>query len=393
MRDRSFYVHKRKPGDCGQAPELAIFYPGTSSQVPVIELGNLVFKGGVSVWAAKAKGIGYDGYATDDNWHKVPFHDILTGGSGVKIRGCGQNLKKKVRLKCCAPNCTEIGERTAIEVRAIASCEYPMWNNWVSPKEVFFQCGCVETCCQRLHKLADEFNSDPDSPVTATVIGWEFIELESKVEGVDFTVLSWEGLTEPDVIVPNFRVGYTAYTIKDWFGQEIVGPCEPDMCMYVVEIFHYSKRPWREHAGTSNPVTDPSNYKIVLETTTVVFQPYNENSMDAYYALLELLESQDVLHVKIIDTAMGDYPTYPYCLLRDDAGDEAALQTAQTDYLGAVNLISLTRSFYENGRSFYSVTSKSGNPPAQVGNDVVNPGFCGADDKPCSEADACEPEI
>lgn len=396
MKDRSVFVHTRQQGDCGDSPVNAVFYSGATADVPVVQAGNLVFKGAIS--DVKARGIGFDGPALNNNWPKLPLFDVLTGGAGVKIRACNPSRKKKMRFKCCSTSqCNDSTERTAIEVRAISNCEFPKWQTWVGPKEVYFQCGCTESCCQKLRKLESQFNMDADSPVTATVVNigtdW-FIELESKVAGLDFHVLAVENLTEGDIIVPNFQQGFTAKSMKGWFGADIVGPCDPDKCMTVVEVFFWDRVVDRGFSGTTNPATDPSKYDIIKNQFTLVFDKSNANSLAAFNATLTALTGTDERNKRLVSTEASDFPVFHYCIIRTDAGSLANLETARTGYTTGV--ISLSRQFYVNGKSYYTLVSTSDTPPTPItigeNVDVVNRGGCGIDDRPCLEPDGC-PEI
>jgi len=384
MRERPFGVHKRQPGDCGQSPELAIYYSGATTEVPVLEFGNIVFKGGTSLYPAKTTGIGTgDGSATASNFHKLPYQNILNGGSGVKIRSCGTDLKQKVRFMCLTPGACEIDETVSVEVRAIADCEHPKWMNWSNPKEAYFELGCIETCTQKLNKLVSLFNSDPDSPVVASNVGNIYLELESKVAGVGFDVVRVQGLTEPDVIVPNFRRTYTAFKMREWFGDEIFGQCDADKCLSAIEIHEMVYEPVRKFGGTSNPATDPTHFEPVKKTVTVVFDPAITNSQSAYTALVALLNPtaySAALDKKAASTTASDFAVYGFCVTRTDAGSPANLATAQTDYTNS-NTVSVSRSDYQGGKSFYTVVSKVATAPTAVSGDTVAVGYCGEDDE------------
>jgi len=91
MRDSSVFVRTRKAGDCGDSPINAVWYTGATNAVPVLELGNIVFRGATSL--SKALGIGVNGKAYNDGEYKIPFDSILKGGSGVKIRACGTGAR------------------------------------------------------------------------------------------------------------------------------------------------------------------------------------------------------------------------------------------------------------------------------------------------------------
>lgn len=389
------FVKTRQPGDCWDAPVNAIFFSGANTDVPVLELGNVVFKGGTSL--SKAKGIGVEGFATDNNFYKIPFDTILKGGSGIKIRQCGTSLAKRVRMKCC--DTSTIGfddlERMAIEVRAISNCENPRWFPWVSPKEAYFECGTMQSCCQKLNRIAEEFNTDSDSPVTAEVSnnadGW-FIDLISKIPGLDFHVIAQEGLTDPDVIVPNFERGFTAKTMVDWFGAGQIIPGSADKCMTVIEVFNYLKKPYRGGAGTSNPLTDPSQFREVLNHTMLVFDDTNTNSLAAKNAFITLANGTSQYNDILAGSTAADFPTYHYCIERTDAGDAAALDAVRAEANYTPNVIKIGRSLYKNGKSYYDFHSLSGTAPTADTGDTVRAGYCGKDDLPCTQPDGC-PEV
>lgn len=385
-RDRNFGVHKRQAGDCGPTPEFAIYYSGATTAVPLLELGNIIFPGGSSAWPVKANGIGVDGGTQNRNVHKIPFNDIKTGGAGVRLRSCGSDLKQKYRFECHEPTCNDLQEKTAIQVQVFNTCEFPAWQTWTSPKEVYTELGCVDGCLQRLTLLRDAFNNDPDSPVVATLVGSTMIELEAKVAGLEFFILSQEGLTEADQIVPNFRRGLTSHRAIDWFGPDQFALTDADICLSAIEIISYTKQPERGQTGTSNPYTDNTIYRTVSQTTTVVFNPANSNSQAAYVALLAILNTAAAfatIDKRASTTTPSDFPVFAYCIIRTDANTSGTLATAQTDYVTG-NIISLSRTQYDivAGKSYYTALSKSGTAPTAVGSDVVNVGYCGEDDLP-----------
>ena len=393
MLDSSVFVKSRKPGDCGDSPINALYYDGTSTLVPVLSAGSIVFQGAKSY--SKSRGIGFNGpsSAPGNNFFKIAADDIQKGGSGVKVRACTPSLKKKSRFKCCSVNCAEFQERTAIEIKAISSCENQIWYTWVSMKEVFFECGCTESCCQKLNKLKAQFDNDPDSPVTATVVNvgddW-FIEIEAKVAGVDYLVKSSEGLTKEDVIVPNYLQSFTAGTMREWFPDSDINSLAADTCMDAIEVFFWDKVLVRGTSGTSNPLTDNSRYETILNKSIVVFKPGNANATAAKNAFLTILTGTDERNKRLLSTQAVDFAAYPYCIVRTDAGSAANLETVRTDY--PTGVLSLARSTYANGKSYYSLSSSSATVPTAVGTDVINRGFCGRDDMPCNVPDGC-PEI
>lgn len=393
MRDSSVFVRTRKAGDCGDSPINAVWYQGTTTAVPVLELGNIVFRGGTSL--SKALGIGVNGKAYNDGEYKIPFDSILKGGSGVKIRACGTALKKTVRFKCCDNQSSGDLERMAIDVRAVSNCEFPKWFPWVSPKEVWHECSITQTCCQKLEKLAAEFNADPDSPVVATVsnVGTDyFLYLESKIAGLDFVVISQEGLTEADQTIPNFYPNFSAKSMEGWFGDKVLLGGDLTRCMTVVEIFHYLDKPYRGAAGTSNPQTDPSKYHRVLTQTTLVFDDAVANSLAAKNALITLLNGTSQYNDVLDGSTAADFPIYEYCVTRTDAGDAAALTDARADYATGI-LTPIERLRYVGGKSYYTIKSSSGTVPTPDGTDVVVRGACGADDYPCTDPSNCpEPD-
>ena len=392
MRDSSIFPRTRKKGDCEDAPENAIFYTGATNALPVLEAGNLVFKGGTSF--KKAKGIGFDGLASGNNFFKIVFDQLQTGGAGVKIRSCGTALKKTVKFRCCGALPHDEFERMAIDIRLISSCEFPAWETWISPKEVFHECAKMQSCCQKLTELAKQFNQDLTSPVVATVsnVGEDwFLFLESKVAGMDFTILSQEGLTDAEVTIPNFRRAFTAGSMSDWFGDDFTMTGDLTRCLTVIELFHYNKKPYRGAAGTSNPATDNSQYREVLERTSVVFDDAVTNSLNAKNALITILTGTSEYNKRQLNTTARDFPTYDYCVVRTDAGDSAALEDARTDYATGI-LVPVTRKNYVAGKSYYAIRSSSGTIPTPDGADTVVRGTCGTDDYPCTTPDGC-PEV
>ncbi|MCE7039243.1 hypothetical protein [Dyadobacter sp. CY312] len=400
MRDSSYGGPRREIGDCGYAPNIAVYYDGSSPLVPVLRAGVLSFEGGQSF--DSGKGIGYNGPSTLGVW-SLDIDSILKGGAGTKIRCCNPSLKKKVRFKCCEPNCGENGERVYIELYNESSCEFPMneEDRWVEPFEVYFQCGCVETCCQKLRKLAALINKNKNSPAVATVVNvgtdW-FLELESKIAGKDFRIVGFEGLTPPDVIVPNYQQSFTAKSTKDWFPKEILGACDPNKCLAGLEMWFWDKRPFDEGVGsvTSNPTSEIYPFKLVLTHAIILFDPAIAASNTAFTRLKNILTGTTEYNKVLVSTDCDDFPIYKYCIIRTDAGDEAALEAVRADY--TEQIISISRVIHADGKSYYTLTSKSAILPVApevvepAVADVVNTGACGADDLPCNQPDGC-PEV
>lgn len=378
-RDRNFGVHKRQAGDCGPTPEFALYYSGATTAVPTLEFGNIVFTGATSAWPIKTLGVDFDGPTAGRNVHQIVFNDIKTGGAGVRLRAAGADLKQRYRFECLENTCNGLQEKTSIEVQVFNSCEFPLWETWNSPKEVFTEIGCIDSCTQRVTLLAAKINADVDSPVVATVVGTNMIEIEAKFAGMQIQVISYEGLTTPDQVVPNFKRIFTSRRAINWFGPAQFGLTDADINLSAVEIYHWDRQIVDRTAGTSNAQSNISVFQWVERTTTVVFNPANTNSQAAYTALVALLNQSAALDKRLVSTTPGDFAVYPYCIQRTDANTAGALATAQTDYVTG-NVISLGRTYYQGTKSYYTIQSKSATPPTAIGSDTIVIGYCGPDD-------------
>ena len=396
MRDSSYGGPRRAPGDCTNAPNVAVYYPGTTTDVPLLQAGNINFVGGIS-WDS-GRGIGHNGPSAPGVF-SIPFDKILKGGSGVKLRTCIASTKKKVRMKCCEPTCGEGGERTSVEIQQFSTCEFPVLTEdlWLQPYDVYFSCGCAQTCCQRLTKLAGLINADPKAPVVASVanVGEEwFFYLEAKVAGVNFKVQSWEGLTEPDEIVPNYTQEFTAAKTKGFFPTEVLGACDADKCLSACEFWFYDDIPDDSHGSigmTSNYLSAPSSFTTILRHAIVFFDPNVVNSAAALTALNVITAGTSEYNKIRTSSASADFVLYKFCISRVDDGGGTALTTTRANY--TTQVISLNRTKYDGTKSFYTLSTTSATPPTPNGSDVVVAGSCGADDYPCTVADGCpEPE-
>lgn len=400
MRDSSYGGPRRELGDCGYAPNIAVYYDGTSPLVPVIKAGVLSFEGGLSF--DSGKGIGFNGPSTLGTW-SLDYDSIAKGGTGTKLRCCNPSQKKKVRFKCCEPNCGENGERIAIELYHESSCEFPMneEDRWVEPFDVYFQCGCVETCCQKLRKLAALINKNSNSPAVATVlnIGTEwFLELDSKIAGKDFRVFSYEGLSAPVTVVDNYLQTFNALSVKNWFPKEVLDACSQDKCLSGLEMWFWDKRPFDEGVGTvtSNPTSEIYPFKLVMTHAIILFDPAVAQSVTAMEELLDILEGDSAYNNVLVSRDCDDFPVYRFCVTREDLGDEAALEEVRTDYDSEI--ISLTRKLYADGKSYYTIVTKdpvAPTPPVVVAPavaDVVSPGACDSSNLPCNQPEGC-PEV
>jgi len=398
MRDSSYGGPRRAIGDCGVSPDYAVYYDGGTASVPIFEAGVLKFPGGLSF--DSGKGIGVNGLSINGLF-SINRHDILPGGAGTKIRCCVASVKKKIRAKCCEPTCENNSERISVEMQVESTCENPTPSDeqWVEPVDVYFACGCIETCCQKLNKVAKLINLNPNSPAVATVVNvgtiW-YLDLEAKIAGHDFRLVSSEGLTPFEVIVPNFKQTINAKSVNNWFPTPVIGACDADKCLKAVEIWFWEDRPYDEAVGaiTSNPLTGSTHFRRVLSHLVVLFDPaVSQSGTTAYNALTTILTGTTEYNKVLLSTTCDDFVAYRFCITRLDAGNDAALTTVRADYTSQV--ISLTRTFYSAGRSYYTLTTKNSTPPTPVSTgdpavaDIVNPGPCGVDDFPCTVADGC----
>lgn len=399
MRDSSFGGPRRKDGDCGSPPAITTLYNENITGQPVVENGVLLFRGGKSF--DTGLGIGFNGSA-EKGVLAINYEDILKGGSGVKIRQCGEDLTKKVRLKCCENLCNEFGERLEIQLQKVSSCRFPEEDIWVQPYFTDTICGCISTCCQRLRALAKVINADENSLVTAEVVSvgadpetqeW-FLELTSKAVGKDFRLVSYEGLKEPVDVVPFAVQKFTAKDMVDWFPEEIISQCTPNKCLTVVEIWAKLSQEDDEASGrvTSNYLSPTSPLKSHVQHYAIVFDTSVSGISAKYTALITALGGGNNNYLRVAPSGLSATVevTYNYCLARTDAGDATALTAATTAYVtGSVTAIG--RSYYVNGKSYYTLTSTSATPPTPVSEsgDTVAVGICNETNLPCNSPDGC----
>ncbi len=81
-------------------------------------------------------------------------------------------------------------------------------------------------------------------------------------------------------------------------------------------------------------------------------------------------------------------PEFTYCISREDAGGDIALETIQDDY----GTTRITRKVYLNGKSYYELISNSATPPAAEGEDNIGSNSCfeGTSDAPPPAGEGAE---
>lgn len=368
-------------GDTSKAPDIALIYDGSNgSLVPVIEWGAVVFEGAIGV--QKAHGIGKNGSALNrNNAYRIAYQDILPGGAGTKIRGSVDSLKQKSRITALKPECGEYGDTIAITFERLNDAQYPgnQFMEWVEPIAVDFRCGCTETDCQKLEKLARQINSPERAeniPVTATfsnVGDLPVVEVESKVAGLGYRVKSSQGLSISQV-VPNYRTYFTAGDVRDWFGTPLALLSDPTKKLVCVELYYWEDVPTTNAVGvaTSNPLNEIYTYERIKKHAMIFFDPTVTNSQNAYTALITVLTGPNAYDRKLGSTTSDDFVVYSFTIERTDAGDAAALTTTRTNY--PTGVVSLDRTFRVNGKSYYTFRSTTATAPAANGADIVTPG-------------------
>lgn len=386
MQESSIFGN-RAPGDCRkQVRGTSIIYDGTSTTVPTLEHGVIIFGGGKTTDIGR--GIGVNGPADATQPFKLDYHSILNGGSGTRILNSLDPLKRKVRLTCKNLLCGQKGERLSLQLGAIESCEFPLtvWNRWLEPIDVNFECNCLETCCQRLARVAKLINERPDYPVVATTINIGdvyYLDIESKFAGLDFRVYGKEGFAEPKDIVPFSKQYNTGYEISAWFNQSVpLANANPTKKFTVVEIFYDAKVPTTNALGTatSNEQGDIYTFHYMPEIMRVVFDEATTQSNTAFTALKTILTGSSAYNRKLGLTTAVYNNVYRYMIVRTDAGDAAALTTTRGNYTGGY--VQLDRSAYQGGKSYYTFLSTTSTAPTANGSDVVTLGGFVIDDLP-----------
>lgn len=387
----------RLPGDCYQHGKHAIIYDGTSTTVPTLDKGVIVFGGGIST--EEARGIGVNGTAAA-GVYRLDYDSIKNGGTGTRKRGSVDPLAKKVQMACKKKKCGEAGDLFYLEVREVQTCQFPITNwQWYPAFEVAFECNCLETCCQRLSALVDQINQEPAAPVTAAVTNvgsdW-FITLTAKNAGQDFIVLAHEGLTEPKELVPYYKQQLTAAEVAKWFPNRTIPLLRdnPTKKMTVYEIYSTKKIPSTRAVGvaTSNEMGDIYVEELVDEITLVVFDTATTQSNTALSALETILTGTNAYNRKLDSTTVVDRAYYRYLITRTDAGDAAALTAVRADSAYTSNQIQLDRSAYYGGKSYYTLITTSATPPTAASGDTVTQGQFVPDDLPVTISSCPEPE-
>lgn len=390
----------RKPGDCRKHVRGATIYDGTSTEVPTVENGVLVLKGGISTEVTQ--GIGVDGPSTAGNPFRVEYNKLLSGGSGSRVRTSLDSLKPTKRLECKTLECGERDTDLYIEIIPIANCKNPTTDwQWAEPILVTFECGCRETCCQRLKKAAQEINMRSENggyyPVTATVVNVGtkyFLDITAKDFNQDFRFGALQGFNPPKTIVPYNAQQLTADDVAFWFPYKTIPllAANPTKKMTVVELYYREEYPTTNAVGgaTSNPLGDIYELSTRPEVHMVVFDAATAQSQTALTALITALTGTNAYNRKLGTSTSVDIVAYPYLVVRTDGGDAAALTDARTDY--TANIVRLDRKAYDGTKSYYALYTTSATPPTPDGSDVVTQGSWTTSDLPATVTGIACPE-
>ena len=370
---------RRRTVDCSPSPDVAIYYDGVTTAVPVLEAGNIVFRGAKT--SHPAGGVA-DAGAIDA--FSVPFATILAGGAGARVRGCVTATKQKYRLFCQAAGgaCARVDAPIGLQLAPVETCEDTYVYNDERPLMVFADPACVVTCCEALNQLAREFNIEYAHLGTAAVvqIGAEYaLEIETLKEGQRFRFITVNGLTAPQLVVPGRKPTYTNKAIKGWFGPEAVSAeCDttPEACIPVVEIFHekqYDGSP--VGALTSNMGQTNFTKETVTRSISCLFAS-NTNGNAAKAALITILNGGGNAYLdKLVTEEVFDKNLYPYTLIRTDAGTLAAYNTVKTQYTAALMVATAARDAVA-GKTYYTFYTNSATAPAIIAEsgDVIKVG-------------------
>ena len=360
------FIGYRQPGDCRPNADIVAYFSGETTDVPAVEVGNLVLRGSVS--NVVNQGINFNG--PGDGPLKIDWDTIKNGGSGVKLRCATLDLKQRIRFTVQKPQgCGDpISNVVALQLNPLESCNKGYEYDSELPLNLFKRCGGFETDCQITEEIARQFNWE------YAHLGRAYQTIESvngvnryalDIEALDpaqyFYIEQHEGLSRPRVIVPANKRNYTRALVRDWFGTSPKGPTLLDTdttLLNVIEIFTMKKVGTTfSGVATSSMETDTTTYTDVPVTITLVFET-NVNGNAAFAKVKSLLKGPGSGNgaapyiAKMLDDTCADTVMYPYTIARADDGSPAAFATIKTDY-PEVKTSYLAR--YVGGKSYYEV--------------------------------------
>lgn len=354
--------------DCGNAPDYAVLYDGTTTGNPTVATGVLSFVGGISLQGSRGIGYGLRGQE-----FAIPFQSILPGGGGVKVVNCTTKENKRVRFKCCGAECGDTNEEIVLQLTPIQVCEDPKWEVWQFDYRIVFDPACGDSCEIKLNKLAEEINTrDDEQRFIATVLqdaNNDWVLDITSVDGSNFRINYFSGLIGGDDIIGYHDHSLYASKMQQWFGKEIYDRCAADDCFNYVEIrFEES---WNEsgHAMTSRFSGDTYTQGKKLRTVIVVFS--STATTQRTNLLTELYAAGSKFDAKTISAtpAVSIRATYDYVIVREDAGNDTALTAVNTAY--TAEIVPITRAKYKDGISYYVLTTASATAPTAVNDDQI----------------------
>lgn len=354
--------------DTRPKPDVAAYYSGDTTDVPVLEQGMIVLKG-AKVNRPANKGA----------YFGIPFNAIENGGNGVRLRCCVTPTKQRLRFFCESTSaCTNPGKPVmSILLKPRQTDQRAYKYDYEIPAAAYKVAGCVESCCQLLYALRDEFNYQYDHLGVASVvqIGSDYaLDIETKYAGDVFDVRAYSGLKPPVLVVPGNDGGYYSNILAPWFGgTDVPVECGQSVeCLRAAELF-VDKKFASGHIGaaTSNLSASTDTFTMTSQTVTILFAN-NDNATAARTALINILDaSNDQYRDKLISSTCEDRMLYPYTIVKTDAGTSSAYDAAKTAYSAAVQLL---RYGYKDGKSTYVIYTASATAPTAVGSDVVSVG-------------------
>lgn len=346
-------IGDKLPNPCEEVFDQVLHFTGATNAVPVIEQGNIVFKGGTT--AIFPEGIGAEGRLLTDVF-SIDFNAILKGGAGVKVRCCTTPEKKKVRFRVLASDVCSINSGLiGFTIKPISTCERPFEYEQILPVIVAVD-SCVGTDEKKAKAAVAQANLIPYNPTVATAVqigtGW-YIEIEAKDNKTNFKVENTENVEAPTEVFPYTTGGFFAKNMNSWFKSNIVGECDADKCLPGLQIWYETHIPYVGNGSfTSNPAQGHNAYIRQIRCLTVTYDSAVANATTAYTALVALLNNGDQLLKRMASTTCEDLTNYPFTIVRVDAGDAGALSTADGVY-AVSGKTSFTRVGYANGKSVY----------------------------------------
>ncbi|RYC70664.1 hypothetical protein [Spirosoma sordidisoli] len=345
--------------DCRPTPDVAVFYDGTTTAVPLLDRGNIVFAGAKT--NRPSQGIGVIGSGSD---FKTVYANILTGGAGVKLRCANAATQQVLRFGTTAGP----GD-LSLRLKPVFSCENTFEYDEEIPLLLYYRQGVYDTVEQKLTEAAKRFNDLYPHLGSAAVVtdgSEKFLHITTKYAGQRFRVVSQNGFTGPFLVVPGSTGGYTRALIGAWFTDTESTATD---AIKVVEIFTTVKFPGEVKGSvTSNPNQATQSPHEVYQNIAVCFAD-NTNGNAALTALKNILKGPASGNLaqgyiaKLVGDECADSPQYTYTLVRQDAGDAAAHAATKTAYPA---IIGLWRTSYDGTKSTYTITTASSTAPTAV---------------------------